>query len=219
MNDKTHIYFFPGLAASSRIFEYIRLPEERFVLHFLEWIVPEDEESLHSYASRYLGSIKHEHPVLVGVSFGGMLVQELSKLIKARKVIIISSLKSKNEMPVYLRWIRRARLYRLFPVKTIARERALSRYPLSGKWRRKAELYDKYLSVRDEKYLNWSIRQALHWQQTITPAGVVHIHGTRDEIFPPKRLDGFIPIEGGNHAMILTRAGKISKLLENILAS
>ena len=219
MKEKTHIYFVPGLAASCRIFEYIKLPEDRFALHFLEWIIPLDGESLRSYAKRYVSSIQDPDPVLVGVSFGGMLVQELSMLIPAKKVIIISSLKSNNEMPKYLRWIKKTGLYKLFPTRTIAKERNYSRYPLSGKWRRKAELYDKYLNVRDEKYLNWSIRQALNWQQTETPPGVVHIHGTRDEIFPAKRLDGFIPVEGGNHAMILTRAGKISKLIENILAS
>jgi esterase/lipase len=34
-----------------------------------------------------------ENPVLIGVSFGGILVQEMAKHIDARKVIIISSVK------------------------------------------------------------------------------------------------------------------------------
>jgi esterase/lipase len=36
-------------------------------------------------------------PVLVGVSFGGILVQEIATHIKARKVIIISSVRSNAE--------------------------------------------------------------------------------------------------------------------------
>ena len=31
--------------------------------------------------------IKHEHPVLVGVSFGGLLVQEMARYLETRKVI------------------------------------------------------------------------------------------------------------------------------------
>jgi esterase/lipase len=41
-------------------------------------------------------------PVLVGVSFGGILVQEIAAHIKARKVII-SSVRSNAEFPLRLK--------------------------------------------------------------------------------------------------------------------
>ena len=65
------MYFMPGLAASPTIFENIRLPEDRFETIFLEWFLPEDDEPLADYAKRMAKHIKHENPVLVGVSFGG----------------------------------------------------------------------------------------------------------------------------------------------------
>ena len=96
--EKTHIYFVPGLAANKSIFEYVSLPQEHFELHFLEWIIPLSiQESIEDYAKRMCEPIAHENPILVGVSFGGIMVQEMSKLIKPKKVIIISSIKNRDE--------------------------------------------------------------------------------------------------------------------------
>ena len=36
----------PGMAANPKIFEYIKLPEDQFKIHWLEWIIPEHNESL-----------------------------------------------------------------------------------------------------------------------------------------------------------------------------
>ncbi|MEY2739468.1 MAG: hypothetical protein RL259_1377, partial [Bacteroidota bacterium] len=41
----------PGLAASSTIFENIKLPEAQFEMYFLEWFLPHEKESITSYAS------------------------------------------------------------------------------------------------------------------------------------------------------------------------
>ncbi len=95
-NDIIHVYFMPGLAANSEIFEYIKLPEDKFESHMLEWIIPGSEESLADYAQRMIRYIKHEDIVLIGVSFGGVVVQEMSKYIKVRRLIIISSVKCRS---------------------------------------------------------------------------------------------------------------------------
>lgn len=75
----------PGLAASSAIFERISLPSTEFEMVLLEWEIPLDNETLANYAKRIATKIKHKNPVLIGVSFGGILVQEMSKWIDARK--------------------------------------------------------------------------------------------------------------------------------------
>jgi len=77
MEKRIHIYFMPGLAASSNIFEYIKLPQESFECHYLEWSVPDSfDESLVSYAKKYASQIQHNEVVLVGVSFGGILCKK-----------------------------------------------------------------------------------------------------------------------------------------------
>ena len=72
----------PGLGASSKIFERILLPKDKFELHFLEWKIPTSlDETIEGYALRISDDITHKNPVLLGVSFGGILVQEIAKII------------------------------------------------------------------------------------------------------------------------------------------
>ena len=218
MEDKIHIYFMPGLAASSKIFEYIKLSEEKYKVHYLEWIAPESEkETLSDYAAKYLPLIKHEQPVLIGVSFGGLLVQELSRLLETRKVIIISSIKYRSEMPRRLRFLKNSQAYKFFPSRKLSRIDDFSKYDFHPHLKKKTELYNKYMSVRDEKYLNWAIHNVLHWKNTSPQENIIHIHGNKDEIFPIKYIKNCIPVEGGTHAMIIVKAKKISAIIEELL--
>lgn len=219
MEDKIHIYFMPGLAASSRIFEYIKLSEEKYIFHFLEWIAPESEkETLSEYASKYLPLIKHQKPILVGVSFGGILVQELSHMLATRKVIIISSIKSRSEMPKRLRFLKNSKAYKFFPSKKLSQIDDFSKYDFHPHLKKKTELYNKYMIVRDEKYLNWAIHNVLHWNSALPQENIIHIHGNKDEIFPIKYIKNCIPVEGGTHAMIIVKARKISTIIETLLS-
>ena len=64
---KIHVYFMPGMAASSTIFEKIKLEGEIFEMHLLEWVLPNKNESLQDYAKRMAKNIKHDDAVLIGV--------------------------------------------------------------------------------------------------------------------------------------------------------
>lgn len=212
---KTHLYFMPGLAASSKIFEYLSLPEKIFELHFLEWLIPNSiDESIETYAQRMCTNLQHKNPILIGVSFGGILVQEMSKIIPCKKVIIISSVKSNKELPKRLKLALITKVYKLFPSKIIANIEKYEHYFFNDYLKKRAELYKIYLSVRDPNYLQWAIYNVLHWQQNKELANIIHIHGKKDEVFPIKHIKNSIEIENGTHVMILNKAKKISKLLE-----
>ena len=105
MNNKiqTSIYLMPGMAASPKIFELIKFPSNYKII-CLTWIKPHINESIKSYAKRMSAFIKDVNPVLIGVSFGGILVQEISKHIKVKKLIIISSVKSKVELSLSMKF-------------------------------------------------------------------------------------------------------------------
>ena len=158
-----------------------------------------------------------EDPVLIGVSFGGVLAQEISKIINCKKVIIISSVKSRRELPRRLKLLQKLGLYKLLPTGRISKMDDFSRFNFHQSVRKKAELYNRYMRVRDEKYLNWSIETILHWKGESHSSEVIHIHGTKDEIFPIKYIGDCIPIEGGTHAMIITKARKISEIIVKTL--
>jgi len=218
MDNKTHIYFMPGLAASSKIFEHIRMPKDQYELHFLEWIEPESKnETIESYCLRLSKKITHKNPVLIGVSFGGMIVQELSKIIPTKKIVVISSIKDNNEMPRHFIILQKTRFYKLFPSGRISKLNRLPTFGLSRSLKRKLELYNKYLAVRNKTYLDWAIYNVLHWRIEKNVPNVIHIHGSKDEIFPPKYIKNSILIDGGTHAMIITKAKIISKKLKELV--
>lgn len=215
---KLHIYFVPGLAANSKIFEHLKLDNTKYECHFLEWKIPiSKNESIEAYALRMCNDIKHINPVLIGVSFGGIMVQEMSKLISCRKVIIISSVKSKLEFPKRLKIAATTKIYKLFPAKFIENLDSYIDYFLGDYQQKKVEAYKKYMSVRSANYLHWAIDKVLHWKQAETISNISHIHGENDSFFPTKHLTNYISIENGTHAMILIKAKKISQEIDKIL--
>lgn len=211
---KIHIYCVPGLSASSKIYEFIKLPKEDFEIHLLEWLIPESiNETIEHYAARMCETITEENVALMGVSFGGVMVQEMSKIIHPKKIILISSIKNKSELPKRLRLAKSSRAYKLFPAKSITSIENFMSYVFGKMAKKRIEQYKIYLSVRDELYLKWSIYNVLHWQQKETLPNIIHIHGTSDHIFPFKHIKNSIKIEDGTHVMILNRAKKISEII------
>ena len=211
---KTPVYFVPGLAASTSIFEYLELPSDSYEIHYLDWLIPKNKsESIEDYARRMCKQIKHERPVLIGVSFGGVMVQEMSKIIDTKKTIIISSVKSKHELPKRLKLAKATKAYKLFPTKAIVNLENFAKHAFGDAAKKRVDLYKKYLSMRDETYLPWAVYNVLHWQQDKPLDNIFHIHGSNDGVFPIKHIKNCIVIDGGTHVMVLNKAKQISKLL------
>ncbi|MFT4839195.1 MAG: thioesterase domain-containing protein, partial [Oleispira sp.] len=171
-----HVYLMPGMAASSLIFEHIKLPENDFTLHYLEWIIPHKQETLISYVSRLLKLVTHKNPVLIGISFGGIIVQEMAKMIAVDKLILISTVKSNKEFPRRMRFSRRLSLHKIFPTSLVESFDVLSNYSF-GIAPKKIEMYKKYLSVNSSVYLDWALDTIINWDQEESLPGVIHIHG------------------------------------------
>jgi pimeloyl-ACP methyl ester carboxylesterase len=214
---KIHVYFMPGLAASSAIFERIALPDALFEMHLLEWIIPLNNESLANYAERLSKTITHENPVLIGVSFGGILVQEMSQFIKTRKVIIISSVKSNLEFPRRMKIAKTTKAYKLIPTHLLLNLENLAQFSFGDKINQRLKLYEKFLSVRDKRYLDWAIEQIILWERTKVDLKVIHIHGDADEVFPIKYIEHCIVVKGGTHIMILNKYRWLNSHLPKII--
>ena len=215
---KIAIYLVPGLAAGPEIFENLELPKDRYEIHYLEWITPISiEETIANYAMRMSEEVKAENPVLIGVSFGGIMVQEMSKYLDTKKVIIISSVKHHKELPKRFQFVKFTKAYKLFPTKVVSNFEDYAQYFLGKSLKKRADIYKKYLSVRSKLYLNWSISTIIRWQQTEQDTNVTHIHGTADHVFPIKNIENCIEIKDGSHVMIITKAKKISKIIDETL--
>lgn len=208
----------PGLAASSAIFEHLELPKEKYQIHYLEWLIPDTkEETLDNYVKRLCKKVSEDNFVLIGVSFGGIIVQEMSKYIKPKQVIIISSVKHENELPKRLQYIRNTKAYKLAPISVLTNIEHFAKYAFGDFTKKRVELYRKYLSVRNKTYLTWAIYNVLHWKQTLDYSNVIHIHGNEDRVFPIKNIKNAVIVEKGTHIMILNKAKKINIILQEVI--
>ncbi len=213
----THLYLMPGMAANPSIFEHIHLPPDQYSIHLLEWIIPEKQESLSSYARRMAQKVTHDHSVLLGVSFGGVLVQEMAQFLKLRKLIIVSSVKTKYELPRRMKLSRKLKLYKLIPTRLIEDVDTLAKYAFGESIKNRVALYQKYLSMNDKRYLSWAIKEMVCWDQQSPPEGIIHIHGDADPVFPIRYIQDPLVIKGGTHIMVITRAKWFNKNLPELI--
>lgn len=195
----------PGLAASSTIFERIELPIDQFEIFLLEWKLPESKETLKEYAKRMATEIKHKEAVLIGVSFGGVLVQEMAEFLTLKKLIIISSVKSNIEMPRRMKIAKTTKAYKLLPTGLLKDVEKLIKYSFGDALKKRLKLYEKYLHMRNKIYLDWAIEQMICWERIKIDPNVIHIHGDADDVFPSKNITNFINVKGGTHMMVLNR--------------
>jgi pimeloyl-ACP methyl ester carboxylesterase len=202
---KIAVYCMPGLAASSDIFERIKLPQAIFELVLLDWKLPLQNESLKAYAQRMVLEIKHENPVLIGVSFGGILVQEMAVFCNPKKVIIISSVKTNEEFPRRMKIAKAIKLYKIVPTSVVSHFESLAKISLGDKINQRLKLYEKYLSIRDKSYLDWALKSVLLWDRKVADKNVIHIHGDKDEVFPLKYISNAIVVKGGTHILVLNK--------------
>ncbi|HEX8017502.1 MAG TPA: alpha/beta hydrolase [Flavobacterium sp.] len=214
---KIPVYFMPGLAASPAIFERIQLDVAVFEVCFLEWEIPQLKESLSDYAFRITKKIKHDNPVLIGVSFGGILVQEMAKHIEARKVIIISSVRSSLEFPRRMKIGKTTKAYKLIPMKLILNIENLAKFSFGEKINKRIKLYEKFLAVRDLNYLQWAVESVICWDRNEIDEKVIHIHGDQDDVFPIKYINSCIIVKGGTHIMILNKYKWLNENLPSII--
>ena len=204
-NEKIHVYMMPGMAANPSIFEYIVLDASVFEVHWMHWIIPHKEEKLGDYAARILSQIEHEKPVLIGVSFGGVLVQEISKLIQVKKLIIVSSVKQTSEIPKHMQFAKETGIYKYLPFGLLNYMDEIEKLPLGNFVRKRLKLYKQFLSVNDKYYLYWAVKQMVCWEQDKPIDNIVHIHGDNDKVFPIKNIEKCVIVPNGTHIMIINR--------------
>ncbi|MFT5236915.1 MAG: pimeloyl-ACP methyl ester carboxylesterase [Flavobacteriaceae bacterium] len=218
MSDKKiPVYFVPGLAAGKEIFRNILLPKTQYQTNVLEWLIPAKNEALSTYSARMASLVKEPNAVLVGVSFGGVIAQEMSVFLDLRRLIIISSIKTRNELPQRLKIAAKTLVYKLVPTSLVLSASDLTKFAIGPKTAKRLKLYQEYLHVRDKRYLDWAIEQMVTWKRNKEIEGVVHLHGDSDLIFPIKNISNCIQIKGGTHIMLLNKGSLITRILIEIM--
>jgi pimeloyl-ACP methyl ester carboxylesterase len=216
------VYCISGLGADRRIFRYLEVEGVKF--NFIDWIPPEHDDSMQSYAQRLSRQLPDPGAILLGVSFGGMMAIELSRILPVSGVVLISSIKTHMELPLWMRTCRQLKVDTLLPQKKpiasipgVKLLRPVQNYFLGASTEEEKKIANEYRDNIDPVYLKWSINQILNWQNDWLPSNLYHIHGDRDHIFPIKKIKPTHTIHDAGHFMVFNRYKEINRILRAVL--
>jgi len=210
-----NVYFISGLGATKRSFQFLDLSFCNPV--FIDWIPAQKKETLVSYAMRLKALIPEENPTIVGLSFGGMLASEMAKVDPLAKVIIISSNKTSDEFPAYLRIGNYLPLYRMIPETLLKKSKHLFQWMLGAEGKEQKAVQLQILAESDIKFTNDAIDMILKWKNNVVAPNIIHIHGTADKLLPYKKVQAHYTVPKGTHLMIMNKGLEISNILKSII--
>jgi pimeloyl-ACP methyl ester carboxylesterase len=214
------IYFIPGLGYDHRIFERLNL--RHFKAEAINWIEPLERESFKGYVERFSNKIddQSEKVVLIGHSLGGMISQNISRIKQIDKIILISSIRSRDEIPLFFKLVSTFKLDRYF-----TKELTIKTLPYWGKQHdfvstEEKNLFKDMVAKQSNEYLQWALRQLSIWQTPIIPTStkIFQIHGDSDKTFPIKKIiNPDRIIKNGSHIMIYKKPEVVSKIVVEVL--
>lgn len=211
-----NIYCISGLGADRRVFT--KLIFKGYQPVHINWLTPNKKENLADYAKRLAADIKEEKPILIGLSFGGIVATEIAKQIATEKVVLISSAKEQTEVPWYFRWFRWFPVHLLIPFKSLLwAVYWLINWFFGLETIEERKLLKAILLDTDAVFLNWAIDRVIRWKNQTIPDTIYHIHGTCDRVFPLNFVEANVTVEKGGHFMIMNRAEQISDLIDTIV--
>lgn len=209
-------YLIPGLGADERVFRRLQLPG---TMHVLQWLAPQSPaEPLVHYAASLAAAVPLAAPCwLVGVSFGGLLAQEIARLRPLARVVLISSLGSPHDLPPLLRLAGATGVHRLVPFGLLKWLPRLAQWFFGARGGTEYRLLRQILADTDPVFARWATAQLLSWRGPGLP-GTVRIHGTRDRLLPAGAGPITSLVPGAGHFLIVSHAAQVSQLLHTLAA-
>ena len=212
-----HIYCISGFGSDERVFS--KLTFTGYETHFINWIIPDKNESISAYAKRLTKQIHHDSPILIGLSFGEMMSIEIAKLFPVEKIILISSIKSFHEIPWWIKLSGKLRLNKIFPMRSFSLIEPIENYNLGVESIEEKEMVHLYRKNISRQYTEWAVDIILNWKNDEVPKNLYHIHGTNDRIFPLRNIKPDYIVNTGGHLMIMNRFKVVNEYINAILNS
>jgi pimeloyl-ACP methyl ester carboxylesterase len=209
---KNNIYLLPGLLADGRIFKNFATGDNS-EFHYVVYPEPEKNETLAHFAGRLAAHITEPNPVLIGTSFGGVLSVEIAKHIAVKQVILLGSVKHQDELAWYKNLIHLLRLHKRVSPRVIQLGGFASRF-FAPKETREWNTFFNMVYTTGGDYIHWVIDRVLGWKNTEYPENILHIHGSKDPLFPIRYItEPVVLIKGAGHSMVMDNAKEIKSLI------
>jgi pimeloyl-ACP methyl ester carboxylesterase len=210
------IYCISGLGADERAFS--KLTVEGYNLHVIQWLKPYPKETIVQYAARMREPIAQENPILMGLSFGGMICTEIAKQMPVQKIILVSSIKSLYELPFWMRAVAKLKLNKVVPLKRTSKfSEAVQNLFLGISTPEEKAVVAVSRKKDNKEYIHWAVNQVINWKNNWQHQYTFHIHGDADRMFPIKRVKATYIIKNAGHFMIMNRADEVSSYINLIV--
>ena len=210
------IFVISGLGADHRVFCRINVPGWKLI--HVHWVEPLRGETLAQYAVRLKEQITGDNPVILGLSFGGMLAVELDGIIQGARLILVSTATLHSELPFYFRFAGKLGLHHLVPGSFLKRSGRFSRWFFGISSPDDIEIFKSVMKDTDPAFLKWAIAGILSRRDKKRPEHAVVIHGLNDRILPARFITADFYIKGAGHLMVLTHANNVSTCIAGFLA-
>lgn len=211
------IYQISGLGANEKVFKNLQL-NPNFETVNIPWLQPEKDETLEHYTLRMAEKINvNEGFILMGVSFGGMIVKEMNHFLNPKFNFLVSTIKDRSEMPAYMRFSSHTELHKAIPAGFLTSDNLLSYSVFRKFYSAKLPDLKEIFEFRNHYYLKWSMDRIVNWHNDSELNNFLHIHGNKDIIFPFSKIHHAVEIIGGTHIMVMDKAKIVSKYINQKL--
>ncbi len=208
------VYLIPGLGADRRMYQQQLnvFPTAEVIEYFL----PEKGETLTSYAQKMGEKIDTSQPyILIGTSLGGIISMELSRILSPHKIILIASIKNRNEMPLLFRSMKYLKLHRVLSGNTIKKFNKLMIKRLDSRNDSEAaQIIRQMTEDVPSEFIEWAMDAVVKWNPPVEyRSDIIHLHGTNDRLFPFSKIKNAVAVENGSHIMNMTLGSEVNRLL------
>lgn len=204
------IFAISGLGADERVFKYLNLNYEIIVIN---WITPFKKEKIGDYAKRLIKNTDiSKNDCVLGVNFGGLVAVEISKFVKPKCTILISSVEIITDLRLIYRFFGKTEIMKLIPKRILNPPIIIANYIFGAK---NKELLQQILNDTDLNFAKWTINELICWKNTQKIENCLKINENKDKLIPNKRNKTSFIIKNGEHFMIVDKSDKISRIINN----
>lgn len=195
------------MGADGRVFAQLN---QLCPLDIIEWKPALNNESIESYAKRMAAEIDTMQPFnLLGLSFGGVVAQEMLRFVNPEKLILLSSIAHQDELQELFKLVHKSGVLHLWPHNFFKPPVVLCKWYFGTD---DTEMVKTILNDSDTELIKWSVLQLMKWEKKPHDVPTIRIHGTSDRLlhYHPSAL----PVEGGTHFMVADRASDVAQLIQ-----
>lgn len=212
------IYFIPGVGANELIFSELgEFPYEKVLV---KWIKNQKNESIESYVSRLIekyGITKDD--IISGVSFGGILAQEISRQLGNEKVILISSFRDKDDFRLHVKIALDLGLNKFIP-KNMPKLEEVAAVIFNSATEKSKPLVKQMIQSVDYDLMYWSIQKIAELpKKKFINVKAINLIGTSDRLVKTWISRRTHVINDGSHLMIYDKADEITSVLNSIFVN